>query len=117
MKLTLLICGLLLLGAGAASAQLPNPGVEFEAGNTALVIIDPQVDFLDLEKGVMKDLVGDNVREVGTIGLFNVIAAETDYCRPFCSMIRRGNLYATQFHPEKSQADGLRILKNFAELG
>ncbi|MCH8923005.1 MAG: imidazole glycerol phosphate synthase subunit HisH [Planctomycetes bacterium] len=46
-----------------------------------------------------------------------VIATETDYCRPFCSMIRRGNLYATQFHPEKSQADGLRILKNFAELG
>ena len=46
-----------------------------------------------------------------------VIAAETDYHRPFCSMIRRGNLYATQFHPEKSQADGLRILKNFAELG
>jgi glutamine amidotransferase len=46
-----------------------------------------------------------------------VIATETDYGRPFCSMIRRGNLYATQFHPEKSQADGLRILKNFAELG
>ena len=46
-----------------------------------------------------------------------VIATETDYDRPFCSMIRRGNLYATQFHPEKSQADGLRILKNFAELG
>lgn len=45
-----------------------------------------------------------------------VIAAETDYGGQFCSMIWRGNVFATQFHPEKSQADGLRILKNFAEL-
>jgi glutamine amidotransferase len=45
-----------------------------------------------------------------------LIAAETDYPDPFCSMIWRDQLYATQFHPEKSQADGLRILKNFAEL-
>ncbi len=46
----------------------------------------------------------------------SVIATETDYGGNFCSMIWRGNLYATQFHPEKSQADGLRLLKNFAEL-
>jgi len=46
-----------------------------------------------------------------------LIAAETDYGGPFCSMIWRDNLYATQFHPEKSQSDGLRMLKNFAELG
>jgi imidazole glycerol-phosphate synthase subunit HisH len=45
-----------------------------------------------------------------------VIAAETDYHRPFCSMIWRDNLFATQFHPEKSQAVGLRMLKNFASL-
>jgi len=45
-----------------------------------------------------------------------VIATETDYGGPFCSMIWRDNVYATQFHPEKSQADGLRILKNFADL-
>jgi glutamine amidotransferase len=44
-----------------------------------------------------------------------VIATETDYSGKFCSMISRGNLFATQFHPEKSQAQGLRILKNFAE--
>ena len=45
-----------------------------------------------------------------------VIATETDYGGPFCSMIWRENVYATQFHPEKSQTEGLRILKNFAEL-
>ena len=45
-----------------------------------------------------------------------VIACQTDYHRPFCSMIWRDNLFATQFHPEKSQSHGLRMLKNFAEL-
>jgi glutamine amidotransferase len=46
-----------------------------------------------------------------------VIAAETSYGDAFCSVLWRGNVYATQFHPEKSQRDGLRVLKNFAELG
>jgi imidazole glycerol-phosphate synthase subunit HisH len=46
----------------------------------------------------------------------DVIATETDYGGLFCSMIWRDTVYATQFHPEKSQAEGLKILKNFAEL-
>jgi glutamine amidotransferase len=46
----------------------------------------------------------------------SVIATETTYHKPFTSMIWRDNLFATQFHPEKSQAMGLKILKNFAEL-
>ncbi|MCC7083782.1 MAG: imidazole glycerol phosphate synthase subunit HisH [Pirellulales bacterium] len=46
----------------------------------------------------------------------SLVATETEYGSPFCSMICCGNLFATQFHPEKSQTDGLQLLKNFAEL-
>ena len=45
-----------------------------------------------------------------------VIAVEADYDKPFCAMVWRDNLFATQFHPEKSQSQGLKVLKNFAEL-
>ncbi|HID23879.1 MAG TPA: imidazole glycerol phosphate synthase subunit HisH [Planctomycetaceae bacterium] len=45
-----------------------------------------------------------------------VVTAQTDYGVWFTSMIRRGNLFATQFHPEKSQRLGLRMLENFAKL-
>jgi glutamine amidotransferase len=45
-----------------------------------------------------------------------VIASTTDYGRPFVSSVRRGNLIATQFHPEKSQRVGLRMLENFGRL-
>ena len=46
----------------------------------------------------------------------DVVATETTYATPFCSSIWRRNLFAVQFHPEKSQSAGLRLLKNFAEL-
>jgi len=45
-----------------------------------------------------------------------VIAGVTEYGIPFTSMIWRDNLFATQFHPEKSQALGLQILANFGRL-
>ncbi len=43
-----------------------------------------------------------------------VIAGETDYGVAYASVVARENLYGVQFHPEKSQTDGLRILANFA---
>jgi imidazole glycerol-phosphate synthase subunit HisH len=43
-----------------------------------------------------------------------VVLAECDYGAPFVAAIGRGRLFATQFHPEKSQAKGLRIYRNFA---
>jgi glutamine amidotransferase len=46
----------------------------------------------------------------------NVTAGVTEYGRWFTSVIWRDNLFATQFHPEKSQASGLKLLANFAAL-
>jgi glutamine amidotransferase len=46
----------------------------------------------------------------------DVIATTTDYGIAFCSSVWKDNIVATQFHPEKSQDVGLRILKNFAEM-
>jgi glutamine amidotransferase len=42
-----------------------------------------------------------------------VIATTTDYGFSFCSSIQKDNLFACQFHPEKSQTKGLQVLKNF----
>lgn len=42
-----------------------------------------------------------------------LVLAECDYGGKFCAAIGRGRVFATQFHPEKSQAKGLRIYANF----
>ncbi len=45
------------------------------------------------------------------------IFATTNYGgSSFCSVIKQGNIYGCQFHPEKSAKDGLKIIKNFIEL-
>ncbi|MFH1868283.1 MAG: imidazole glycerol phosphate synthase subunit HisH [Candidatus Omnitrophota bacterium] len=46
----------------------------------------------------------------------SVVAATTDYGNKFCSFLWKDNIYAMQFHPEKSQDAGLNIIKNFVRL-
>ena len=43
------------------------------------------------------------------------VLATTNYGGEYASIVRRGNLYGVQFHPEKSQHIGLQILRNFVE--
>ncbi|HEX6777961.1 MAG TPA: imidazole glycerol phosphate synthase subunit HisH [Ktedonobacterales bacterium] len=45
-----------------------------------------------------------------------LIAGQTNYGLPFCSVIEAGNLWGVQFHPEKSSANGLKLLRNFAKV-
>ena len=45
-----------------------------------------------------------------------IVATRTTYGESFASSVWRDNVFATQFHPEKSQNVGLQLLKNFVEL-
>lgn len=45
-----------------------------------------------------------------------MILAKAEYGETFAAAVGAGNIYATQFHPEKSHAAGIGLLKNFAEL-
>jgi imidazole glycerol-phosphate synthase subunit HisH len=45
------------------------------------------------------------------------VSAWCDYGEPFAAAVQHGRVFGTQFHPEKSQTNGLRVLKNFIQLG
>ena len=44
------------------------------------------------------------------------VVGTSEYGERFASVVERGNVMASQFHPEKSSRDGLRMLRNFAQL-
>jgi glutamine amidotransferase len=46
----------------------------------------------------------------------DVVVATTDYGRDFAAIVARDNVLGVQFHPEKSQAPGLRLIENFVRL-
>lgn len=87
--------------------RIPHVGwnnVEYEAPNPLLTDIKPGEDFYFVHS-----------YHFDTDNQENAVAT-TPYCGDFVSVVNRGNVYGTQFHPEKSQAIGLKLLKNFIKL-
>jgi imidazole glycerol-phosphate synthase subunit HisH len=71
-----------------------------------------------IDNKVEKDEIKDNyyfIHSYHVVPKENVIEKWVDYEFPMASSIRKGNIYATQFHPEKSQKAGLQLLKNYFE--
>jgi glutamine amidotransferase len=48
--------------------------------------------------------------------VISAAAATCTYMHPYTAILEQGNIYAVQFHPEKSGPAGLRIMRNFLDL-
>ena len=46
----------------------------------------------------------------------SIVSAQTEYGVTIDAAVEKGNVFATQFHPEKSGKTGLKILRNFADI-
>lgn len=105
-------------------------GLGFVPGLTRRFIVDekkfriPHIGWNDVEI-LRPDLLFEKVRQ--PIFYFDhsyhlvpndrsVVIAETDYGERFAAAIRSGNICGTQFHPEKSQHAGMKLLGNFLEM-
>ena len=117
--------------------QVLLTGTEEGGGHACLDIIPGMVK--RLPGGLKIPHMGWNqVRQIGSHRIFNdipdnthfyfvhsyytdpvdnsVVAGTTDYGISFCSMVIKGNLFATQFHPEKSGYNGLKMYSNFLRM-
>lgn len=91
-----------------------QPGLKIpHMGWNALEVVAPNSLFADVPSGSHVYFVHSYFVSPDDEG---VVAARTFHGQPFVSVIARGNLFATQFHPEKSQRTGLKLLENFARL-
>ena len=92
------------LNSRSENERIPHIGwnsVEFENNGGLLSDIQPGTDFYFLHSYHCR--CADP----------NDVVAITPYCGEVVSVVRRGHVFGTQFHPEKSQKAGLRLLANF----
>lgn len=110
-------------GESEGLGWVPGEVVRLEGGERSLKI--PHIGWNDVDISIDSRLF----REIGESAIFyflhsyhlrpddrGVIAATCAYGVEFAAGVECGNLFGAQFHPEKSQRDGLRILQNFASV-
>lgn len=103
-------------GLGILSGQvvpLPKDRIVPHMGWNGLDILQPEPLFKGLPDEPYVYFVHSYTAEPDDTGM---ISATTDYGKALTAAVQAGNVYATQFHPEKSGETGLQILKNFGGL-
>ena len=85
----------------------------------------PHVGWNNLTIKKLNELIQKNTKELDVYFVHSyyvdandpdVVIATCEYGREFAAVLEKGNIFATQFHPEKSQAIGLQILRNFSKI-
>jgi glutamine amidotransferase len=107
-------------GPVAGLGLLPGRVVRFRGGNGLKV---PHIGWNQVRRHGRPEPLLDGVPETAHFYFIHSYCAAPadpaltalccDYGGEFCAAVRRDNLFACQFHPEKSQAVGLRLLTNF----
>lgn len=92
-----------------AHSRLPHMGWN------EVILDDPPTIFGEIENGSTYYFVHSFALELAQ-GTSGIRTALTDYDQKFVSAVQRDNIFGVQFHPEKSQDTGLKLLKNFIEL-
>jgi glutamine amidotransferase len=110
------------MGCHAGLGLLPGRVVRFPRENVALGLKIPHTGWNQIEPVAPSPLLDGlppgawvyfNHAYYGQAAPEHILAV-TDYGGPFASVVGRGTVYGVQFHPEKSQRAGLRILENFS---
>ena len=111
-------------GEHAGLGLVPGRVVRFESDDPAIRIPHMgwnRIEPTDGNNPLLTDLPGESVvyfvhSYYAAPAEARDVAATADYAGAFCAAVRRDNIWATQFHPEKSQRIGLQMLDNFARL-